>query len=173
MTPDALQLYKLIILYFLNQADQPMPNAILSDFILESGYTDYLSIQQTLSELTEDKMILVEQTHKKSYYTIAEIGKETLRFFGNQLPNDTCRQIDSYLENNKLAIVEDTSIKTDYTQIRPNEYLASGCVYERGSKILEVSINVTSEEDAVDACRRFKEKNEEIYAQMLTLLCID
>ena len=84
MTPEALQLYKLIILYFLNKADQPMPNAILSDFILESGYTDYLSIQQTLSELTEDKMILVEQTLQKSYYTIAEIGKETLRFFGNR-----------------------------------------------------------------------------------------
>lgn len=47
MTPESLQLYKLIILYFLNQADQPMPNAILSDFILETGYTDYLSIQQT------------------------------------------------------------------------------------------------------------------------------
>jgi len=86
MTPESLQLYKLIILYFLNQADQPMPNAILSDFILETGYTDYLSIQQTLSELTEDAMILVDQTHEKSYYTIAEIGKETLRFFGNQLP---------------------------------------------------------------------------------------
>ena len=40
MTPESLQLYKLIILYFLNQADQPMPNAILSDFILETGYTD-------------------------------------------------------------------------------------------------------------------------------------
>lgn len=173
MTPEALQLYKLIILYFLNKADQPMPNAILSDFILESGYTDYLSIQQTLSELTEDKMILVEQTPQKSYYTIAEIGKETLRFFGNQLPLDTCRQIDEYLEKNRLAIVDDTSIRTDYTQIHPNEYLATGSIYERGSKIMEVCINVTSEEEAVDACRRFQEKNEQVYAQLLTLLCMD
>ncbi len=173
MTPESLQLYKLIILYFLNQADQPMPNAILSDFILETGYTDYLSIQQTLSELTEDAMILVDQTHEKSYYTIAEIGKETLRFFGNQLPTDTCREIDEYLEKNRLAIVETTSIKTDYTMIRPNEYLATGCIYERGSKLLEVSLNVTSEEEAVDVCRRFKEKNEDVYAQVLSLLCMD
>ncbi len=173
MTPEALQLYKLIVLYFLNQADQPIPNAILSDFILESGYTNYLSIQQTLSELTEDKMILVEQTHKKSYYTIAEIGKETLRFFGNQLPTDTCREIDEYLESNRLAIVDNTSIKTDYTKIRQNEYLATGCIYERGSKILEVTINVTSEEEAVDACQRFKDKNDQVYAQLLTMLCFD
>ncbi len=173
MTPESLQLYKLIILYFLNQSDQPMPNAILSDFILESGYTDYLSIQQTLSELTEDGMILVEQTHKKSYYTIADIGKETLRFFGNELPTDTCRQIDEYLEKNRLAIVDNTSIKTDYSQIHSNEYLATGCIYERGSKILEVTLNVTSEEEAVDVCRRFKSKNEEVYSQLLSLLFSD
>ena len=145
---------------------------VLTD-VLETGYTDYLSIQQTLSELTEDAMILVDQTHEKSYYTIAEIGKETLRFFGNQLPTDTCRQIDEYLEKNRLAIVETTSIKTDYTMIRPNEYLATGCIYERGSKLLEVSLNVTSEEEAVDVCRRFKEKNEDVYAQILSLLCMD
>lgn len=173
MTPESLQLYKLIILYFLNQADQPISNALLSDFILENGYTDYLSIQQTLSELTEDQMILVEQTHKKSYYTIAEIGTETLRFFGNQLPTDTRRQIDEYLKTNRLAIVEDTSIKTDYTKLHANEYLASGRIYERGSKLLEVSLNVPSEEEAVEVCKRFKEKNEEIYAQLLTLLCAD
>ncbi len=173
MTPESLQLYKLIILYFLNQADQPISNSILSGFILESGYTDYFSIQQTLAELTEDKMILAEQTHQKSYYTIAEIGKETLRFFGNLLPTDTCQQIDDYLEAKKLAIVDDTSIKTDYTLIRPNEYLATCSVFERGSKIFEISLNVTSEEEAVDVCRRFKDKNEDVYASLLQLLCVD
>lgn len=173
MTPESLQLYKLIILYFLNQAGQPMPNSILSDFILESGYTDYLSIQQTLSELTEDKMILVEQTQKKSYYTIAEIGKETLRFFGNQLPADTCNQINEYLKSNQLSIVDNTTIKTDYTQIRRNEYLATGCIYERGSKLLEVSLNVPGEKEAVEFCKSFKEKNEDIYALLLTMMLDD
>ena len=80
---------------------------------------------------------------------------------------------DEYLEKNRLAIVETTSIKTDYTMIRPNEYLATGCIYERGSKLLEVSLNVTSEEEAVDVCRRFKEKNEDVYAQLLSMLCME
>ncbi len=173
MTPETLQLYKLIILYLLNQAGQSVPNAILSDFILENGYTDYFSIQQALSELTEDAMILADQTHEKSYYTIAEIGKETLRFFGNQLPSDTCRQIDEYLEQNRMAIVESASIKTNYTRIRHNEYLATGCIYERGSKLLEISLNVTSEKEALEVCRRFKENNEDIYAQILTSLYMD
>ena len=81
--------------------------------------------------------------------------------------------IDENLEKNRHAIVETTSIKTDYTMIRPNEYLATGCIYERGSKLLEVSLNVRSEEDAGDGCRRIKVKNEDVYAQILSLLCMD
>lgn len=170
MTPDSLQLYKLIILYFLHRSGQPIPNAILSDFILDHGYTDYLSIQQTLSELTEDQMIQVEQTHKKSYYTISPSGEETLQLFGQKMPTDTCHQIDQYLTDNRLAIVKETAIKTDYTQVRPHEYLATGCIYERGSKLLEVSLSVPTEEEAVEVCNRFQDKSDAIYAELLALL---
>ena len=100
--------------------------------------------------------------------------KEIIDFFhGEILSPEQLDQIDEYLEKNRLAIVETTSIKTDYTMIRPNEYLATGCIYERGSKLLEVSLNVTSEEEAVDVCRRFKEKNEDVYAQLLSMLCME
>lgn len=173
MTPESLQLYKLIILYFLHRTGQPMPNAILSDFILDHGYTDYLSIQQTLSELTEDQMILVEQTHKKSYYTITPSGEETLRLFGSKMPTDTGRQIDQYLTDKRFAILEETSIKTDYTQVRPHEYLATGCIYERGSKLLEISLSVPTEEEAVEVCNRFQDKSDTIYAELLARLCGD
>ena len=57
MTSESLKLYKLIILYFLSKTKQPISNAIISDFILDKGYTDYFSIQQTLASLTDDKMI--------------------------------------------------------------------------------------------------------------------
>jgi hypothetical protein len=38
---------------------------------------------------------------------------------------------------------------------------------------MEITLNVTSEEEAVDVCRRFKEKNEDAYAQLLSILCMD
>lgn len=173
MTPDTLQLYKLIILYFLKTAGQPLSNAILSDFILNSGYTDYLSIQQTLSELAEDKMITVEQTHKSSYYALAELGNDTLTYFGEQLPEDTRCQIEEYLTSNRIAIAEATSVKTDYTRLKPKEYLATCTLYERGSKSFEVALNVPTEEDAVNICRRFEEKNSQVYAALLRILTTD
>ena len=86
MTPESRKLYKLIILYFLSLTKQPMSNAIISDFILTNNYTDYFSIQETLTNLLEDDMIESEQTHATSYYKIKPAGQEILTFFGKQLP---------------------------------------------------------------------------------------
>ena len=173
MTSESLKLYKLIILYFLSRTKQDITNAILSDFILEYGYTDYFSIQQTLSALTEDNMILANQTHTTCYYTITDKGWETLNFFCSQLPRDTIQQIDDYLAKHKIQIVEDTSVRTDYTKISSSEYLVRGSVVERGSTIMEVAISVPSEENAIDTCKRFKNKSDDIYSYLLRTLSKD
>lgn len=173
MTSESMKLYKLIILYFLSKTSQPMSNAIISDFMLENCYADYFSIQQTLSDLTEDNMINTEQTHSKSYYTIAPKGQETLDFFGNKLPNDTKQQIEDYLVKNKVSIIENTTLHTDFTRLRNKEYLAKCSILERGSVIMEVAINVPSEEEAIQVCQRFKEKNEQIYGFLFKTLSED
>lgn len=173
MTSESLKLYKLIILYFLSKTKQDITNAILSDFILEHGYTDYFSIQETLTALTEDNMIHANQTHTTCYYTITDRGWETLNFFCSQLPKDTIHQIDEYLAKNKIQIVEDTSIRTDYTRISSTEYLVRGTIVERGSIIMEAAISVPSEETAIDTCKRFKDKSDDIYSYLLRTLSKD
>ena len=50
-------LYKLIILYMLNQVDFPLTNSQISEFILDKGYTTYFKLQQALSELLESGFI--------------------------------------------------------------------------------------------------------------------
>ncbi len=72
-----------------------------------------------------------------------------------------------------MSIVDDTAIKTDYTQLKPNEYLATCGILERGSKIFEVSLNVPTEQEAVDICERFKTKNEEVYSNLLRILSMN
>jgi len=173
MTSEASKLYKLIILYFLSRTRQPMPNAIISDFILTNGYTDYFSIQQTLASLTENKMVKAEHTRSASYYSITQSGTETLGFFGNQLPDGTKIQIDEYLDKNKVNIVKSSTVHTDYTKAKPGEYIVKASVLERGSTIFGLSLNVPSEEDAIQACKRFKEKNEDIYHYLLKRLTTD
>ena len=58
---NSLTLYKLIVLYILKLIDGPVTNAQISEFILGKGYTDYFTIQQSISELTETGMIKNEK----------------------------------------------------------------------------------------------------------------
>ncbi len=170
MTTETLKLYKLIILYFLSLAKQDITNAILSDFILEHGYTDYFSIQETLNALTEDEMIKANQTHTTSYYTITPRGQEILDDCQAHLPYGTKLEIRQYLRDRKIQILESTSVRTDYTRISPFEYLVKGTVMERGSVLFEISISVPAEEMAVEMCRNFKMKNDEIFGFLLKTL---
>lgn len=170
MTSETLKLYKLIVLYFLSLAKQDITNAILSDFILEHGYTNYFSIQETLTALTEDDMIQINQTHTTSYYTITDRGWEALNFFSSHLPHETKFEIEQYLKERKIQIVEDTSVRTDYTKVSSSEYLARGTVVERGSVLFEISVNAPTEKKAIEMCNNFKKSSDEIYGFLLKTL---
>lgn len=170
MTAETLKLYKLIILYFLDLAKQDITNAILSDFILEHGYTDYFSIQETLHALTGDEMIQVHQTRTTSYYTITHRGQEILDDCAAHLPYDTKLEIRQYLRERKIQISESTSVRTDYSKISTFEYLVKCSVMERGSILFEVSMAVPTEEMAAEMCKNFKKNNDEILGILLKTL---
>ena len=56
MLQDPLTLYKLIVLYMLNRVTFPLTTAQVSDFILEKEYTNFLTLQQVINELTDAEM---------------------------------------------------------------------------------------------------------------------
>ena len=65
MLQDPLTLYKLIVLYMLNRVTFPLTAAQVSDFILGKEYTNFLTLQQVINELTDAGMIAtpVSYTH--------------------------------------------------------------------------------------------------------------
>ena len=170
MTTETLKLYKLIVLYFLSLAKQDITNAILSDFILQHGYTNYFSIQETLAALTEDDMIQTNHTHTTTYYTITDRGWEALNYFSSHLPYDTRLEIKQYLQDRKIQIAADTSVRTDYTKVSSSEYLVTGTVLERGSILYEISVSVPTEKKAIEMCRSFKKNSDTIYGFLLKTL---
>ncbi|MDE6566146.1 MAG: DUF4364 family protein, partial [Lachnospiraceae bacterium] len=133
-------------------------------------YTDYFTIQQTLHSLTEDQMISLRQTRQTAFYQITKKGVEILNDFGSQLPVDTRRQIENYLQENHISIQQAVSVYTDYTKLRSREYLATGTLKERGNILLSVSLNVPTEQDAIQVCEQFKERQEEVYQSLLQIL---
>lgn len=167
-TPGTL--YKLMILWFLDSVDFPLSNAIISNYILEKGYTDYFKIQTTFSELEEASLISSTSSHKTTYYTITDDGKKTLECFHHEISQEIKAEIKDYLKTHFNEIVEMLSISSDYTKIRKNEYLVSCKFTERDSVLASIELTVSNEESAQVVCKNWAEKNSEIYSYLIKTL---
>jgi hypothetical protein len=64
---DNLLLYKLIVLYMLSRVDFPLTKAQICDFILEKGYTDFLTLQQAVSELIDSDMVTAKPIRNRTH----------------------------------------------------------------------------------------------------------
>ena len=49
--------YKLIVLYMLQNTENTLTNSQISEFILDREYTNYFHLQQAISELVEAELI--------------------------------------------------------------------------------------------------------------------
>lgn len=58
-----------------------MTTAQISDFILEKDYTNFLTLQQVINELTDAGMVEAQTVRNRTHLSITEEGKETLNFF--------------------------------------------------------------------------------------------
>lgn len=52
--------YKLIVLYMLQNTENTLTNSQISEFILDREYTNYFHLQQAISELVEAELITMD-----------------------------------------------------------------------------------------------------------------
>ena len=70
--------YKLIVLYMLQNTENTLTNSQISEFILDREYTNYFHLQQAISELVEAELITMDTRSNVSHYRITEDGIKTL-----------------------------------------------------------------------------------------------
>lgn len=164
---DTLTLYKLIVLKMLDQVDSPLSNSQISEFILEKEYTNYFTLQQVLSEMEETGLVTISSSHNSSLYRITESGRNTLRFFGNKISDAICRDITGYLEEKKVEIRNTLATTADYFPGNNSDYLVRCQVREQNSTLIDLTLSVPSEKQAVSMCNHWREKSQEIYAYVM------
>ena len=79
-------LYKLIILYMLNEVKEPLTNSQISEFILEKEYTSYFHLQQAFSELIESRLLEEKTVRNSTYYYLTEQGTNDAFDFNTKFP---------------------------------------------------------------------------------------
>ncbi|MBQ9142306.1 MAG: DUF4364 family protein [Lachnospiraceae bacterium] len=170
MLQDPLTLYKLIVLYMLSRVNFPLTTAQISDFILEKEYTNFLTLQQVIGELTDAGMIDTRSVHNRTHLTITAEGKETLHYFENHI-NDTIKQeIREYFIENEFALQEEVSVLSDYYKATSGEYEAHLVAKEQDINLIELTLSVPSKELAATICDNWQKRNQEIYQYIIEQL---
>ncbi len=163
MQQDALMLYKLIVLYMLNRVAFSLTAAQVSDFILEKEYTNFLTLQQTLSELAEAGMISQKPARNRTLLTITPEGQNTLYFFENRINDGIKEDINLYLKDKAFELRNETSVSGHYDKAVSGEYEARLTAKERGITLVDITLSVPGEETASAICDNWQKKNQEIY----------
>ena len=170
MLQDPLTLYKLIILYMLDRVEFPITTAQISNYILEKEYTNFLTLQQVISELTEANLIDARTVNNRTHLQITNEGRETLYFFDNQI-NDTLKtEINQYFRENEFELRQEVSILGDYYKSTSGEYEAHLIAKERGNNLVEIKLSVPTKEVAESICDNWQKKNQEVYQELVKLL---
>lgn len=170
MQSESLMLYKLIILYILDQMDFPITNTELTRFIVEKGYTGYIEVQQTLQELIEDDYVEVEHTNNSYLYRITPSGKEALSFFYTKISVAIRDDIDAYLSEKEYQLREMVASLADYYEAKKNEFVVDLRVVERNSELVHINLFVTSAEEADTICSHWKDCSADIYGYLISTL---
>lgn len=167
MLQDPLTLYKLIVLYMLNRVTFPLTAAQISDFILGKEYTNFLTLQQVINELTDAGMISTQSIRNRTHLAITEEGKETLNFFQNRISDAIKTDINTYFRENEFALRNEVSVLGDYYKSTSGEYEAHLVAKDRGIKLIDITLSVPTEELASAICDHWQNKNQEIYQYLI------
>ena len=160
-------LYKLMILYMLKKIRYSMTYAQISDFVLGRGYTDYFPLQTAVAELKEGGLVHVETLRNSSFYRITPEGEETLGFFSGRIPSAIREDIDAYLKEHKMAIIEAVSVLTDYYRVSGGDYEVRLRVREKDTDLIDLRLNVPTDQTAETMCANWRGKSQAVYAYLM------
>lgn len=170
MLQDPLTLYKLIVLYMLNRVTFPMTTAQVSDFVLEREYTNFLTLQQVINELTDAGLISSETIRNRTHLSITDEGRNTLSFFQNRINEAIKQEISTYFRENEFSLRNEVSVLGDYYKSTSGEFEAHLVAKDKGINLVDITLSVPTEEMAAAICDNWQKKNEGIYKYLVEQL---
>jgi len=167
MTTDTSALYKLIVLFMLNKAEEPLTKVQICDCVQNQKLADYLTIQQTFGELIEDNLVQSTASGNRTFLTITAEGRQTVAFFENRINADIRSYIVNYLNSHAITIRDENSVRGTYYKTTGGNYEASLVARERNEDLVTITLSVPDEETARSICDNWQKNNSDIYAYLV------
>lgn len=162
---------KLLILYLIDKMDLPLSRSQINDYIIQSEFMDYYTLQQALAEMVEGSYLDSTVDNNTTMYTLTDEGLITLEYFEKHIPPSVRNKINIYVKENRKDIkraFENTA--TFFPNVEGDDFLVKCGVYEEGRVLLELSISVDTRDQARILQNNWKSNAKTLYGEIIGLL---
>ncbi len=160
---EPLTLYKLMILYALSLSGTSVKKTLISNCIIDQNYTDYLTVQTAIGELTEGGFIASETVGNATFLFLTAEGRNALSLFTGNLNEEIRKDLENYLKEHRMEINNSSSVLSNYKRSLNGEYEATLTAKDRGNTLVEIRMQVPTEDIASNICNNWQKDNAEIY----------
>lgn len=167
---STLALYQLIILYMLKHSGGKVSRPMISQFLLENGYVNFVSLTAAYANLEEAGFAVSSENGGLSFLSVTPEGEETLHFFEQNISPEIRKQVDDYLLQKGHRIRTERDISAEYYQNGRNGYTVRMTVRENGISQVLIELSVPDEESAKAIADGFRRKSEEICSTLISQL---
>ena len=167
---ESLTLYKLIVLYMLDKVAFPLTQSQISEFVLDKGYTNYLTLQQVISELIETNLIAAHTTLNRTQLCITKEGKDSLGYFEGRISDAIKKEILEYFKEKSLELRNEVSVVSNYYKTVNGEYEAVLNAKDGNITLVEIKLSVPTSQIAESICDNWNKKNQEVYQALTKML---
>ena len=167
---ESLTLYKLIVLYMLDKVAFPLTQSQISEFVLDKGYTNYLTLQQVISELIETNLVTAHTTLNRTQLTITKEGKDSLGFFEGRIGDAIKQEIIDFFKENSMELRNEVSVVSNYYKSVNGEYEAVLTAKDGDSTLVEIKLSVPTPQIASEICDNWRKRNQEVYQTLTRML---
>ena len=168
---ENLTLYKLIVLYLLNEVDFPMTTSQISEFVLDQGYTTFFKLKEALEEMVEANFLLEESAHNRTLYHLTLEGAKTISYFGSKISPDIQEDIKKFLEEKQYDLKEEAGVQSNYFfNEEEGEYHVRCRITENGKNMIDLKLIVPTEMEAKAIASHWLTDYEKVYAELIANL---
>ena len=165
-----MSLYKLIILYYLQQVSYPLTTSQISDFVVTQNYMSWFRMKEVLDDLTENKLIEAVNDEHMTHYTITQQGLDLLTYLTDDLSSDIKEDVRLYLKEHSFEMRGAAFTSAKYNWVAGEGYVVRCKVSEGEKSLIDLVLTVEEESAAQTICDNWYRKNADVYAYLMNEL---
>ena len=161
---------KLMALYLLRAAKQPLSREQLITAMVELGSDDYFKVAEQLLTLEQNKYIVAVPVFNRQMMAATSLGEEAVSIFDNTLPKSLRESIDAYIESHRKEYHLENTSRVE-SEVQPdgsvNMMLA---LIEAGEAIFELRFKLPNLKYERIAERNWNDVSAELYLNTIMKL---